>query len=823
MMNFHLSITVSLAGSLRPAAPTTDLCSTPMKDSDVGISHGLLFSPIGTYTSNPSCKLSSLANESDSASSGNEEDETAESSSSEEDEVLPTCDPEFCGPIVDVEESDRAASFTQAAVLNTVKIHSHSDLSVNEGILQIMDLHVKNRQSKSGLDRSIKTICNLLPENHNLPTSSYEILKYIQSLAPPIPAVAHFYCKRCLFYHGPTIVGLCEICEVQTDFGQFFCFDIAALLKFFFENRNLGSIMDAEQARTNVNPQVLKTLRDGIVYQDLNRNRSQYDVNLIYNSDGVRIRKGGKELWLAMVTIVEVPIHLQKSFLTIIGVWYDERKPNMMTFLKPFVETVETLDAGNDSGIEWTHPVTKEKHRSCVRLLVGVLDAPARAISQNVMHFNSVYGCGLCEIKAKRTACVPGQKRVRRYFYVHQLKLRSQARMLKQAGEVGPGRKHVKGVKGSSVFCTIPSVDVSKFFVPEYLHSCLLGVCKQLLLIWTTKPGPWSLKDRISEIDIFLKTFKHPSFVHRPLRQLQSLKYWKASDFYYFLFFEAVPALSEHLPDVYLQHFYLFIMALYKLLKTEVTRTGINEADTLLKLFVIDFGTLYGERELVSNVHQLLHLASCVLWYGPLHCFSAFIFEDLNGLISKATHGTRFVDKEIVNNIKMCQGIHILRNIVHGQNDVNISQDLSSQFQFLGKEVLVPLSPGELRLFDEKPKVFTRAKLGFDVFSSEIYKSLQSENFYIMWTCNGHEKLGSVRFFAQTSRDKFIIIRLFTEDHTKVLYHSETLSCIEHLVPVVSSERYIAVRCSDIIQSIVKVGKIGSFVYKRPNLYRYVM
>ena len=721
------------------------------------------------------------------------------------------------------EPSEYAVTLTKASILNNVKIHNYSHLSVNEGILQIMNLYIRNRQSKAGLERAIQTICNLLPEDHNVPTSSHLILTYIESLAPPVPATIHYYCKDCLFYHGTDIVGHCEICRVETEFGRFFIYDIDALIKFFFEQRNLASIMDLEE-RNAGNSTALRNLKDGSVYKALNSSRSKYDVNIILNSDGVRIRKGStKELWLAMFTIVEVPLHLQKSFLTVVGVWYDEKKPNMKTFLKPFAERMETLDQGYESGVEWTHPITKEKHKSSVRLPVTVLDAPARAMTQNIMNFNSRYGCNLCETKALLTAFIPGRKRVRRFRYVHNPKLRTKARMVKQAEEVGE-RKHVKGVKGPSVISIVPSVDISQCIVPEYLHSVLLGICKLLLVIWTSKPGNWSIKDRIPEIDEFLKSFKHPSFVHRGLRQLKSLKYWKASDFYYFLFFESLPTLRGHLPDLYLQHFTLLVLGIFKLLKTSITEEEIDEADLLLRLFVNDFGRLYGERELVSNVHQLIHLALCVRRYGPLHCFSAFIYEDLNGLIAKTTHGTNHVDMEIVTNIKICQGIHILQNIVAGHDGLNVLNDSYSQGELLGKEVKILLSLEESGILDDNnPQIFSRSKLGYDVYSSAIHKTLQSENFYVMWQENGSPKYGSIKYFARTNSDKFVVIRLFTVDHTQVFYHHETLKCVEHLIPVETSQRYVAIRFCDIVPSLVKVGKIGCYIYKRPNLYHYVM
>ena len=74
-------------------------------------------------------------------------------------------------------------------------------------------------------------------------------------------------------------------------------------------------------------------MKDGSVYKLLNANKNRYDVNIIFGSDGVMIRKGStKELWLAMFTIAEVPIHFQASFLTVVGVWYGQKKTDMKTF-----------------------------------------------------------------------------------------------------------------------------------------------------------------------------------------------------------------------------------------------------------------------------------------------------------------------------------------------------------------------------------------------------------------------------------------------------------------------------------------------------------
>ncbi|KAJ1524653.1 hypothetical protein ONE63_011136 [Megalurothrips usitatus] len=457
----------------------------------------------------------------------------------------------------------------------------------------------------------------------------------------------------------------------------------------------------------------------------------------------------------------------------------------MKTFLKPFAEEMVSLDQGIGSGVSWVHPVTKQFHRSTVKLLVTVFDAPARAMGQNVMHHNGRYGCNVCETKACLTPPVPGHKRLRRFEYIHTPTLRTKDRMYGQAVRVNlEGLDHAKG---------------------------------------TSSLGPWCIKDRISDLDEFLKIFRHPSFVHRILRQLGSLKYWKASDFYYFMLFESLPCLKGHLPDIYFQHFTLLVLGIFKLLKTNVTELDISEADSLLRLFVMDFGRLDGPRSCTYSVHQLIHLGLCVRRFGPLHCWSAFVYEDLNGMVAKRTHGTNNVDAEIVRNIKICQGIHVLNNVAREHHGMNVLRD-PLQSEILGKELCVKSPVDELLLLqDNEPTVYSRAKLGYDTFTSEMHKTLKSQNFHVMWMGNEQFQYGSIKYFARTQHGDYVVIRLLKVDHTQVFYHRETQKCAEHLVPVSDTQHQVVIKFVDIVKSIVKVGRIGRYLYKRPNLYRYVL
>lgn len=70
-------------------------------------------------------------------------------------------------------------------------------------------------------------------------------------------------------------------------------------------------------------------------------------------------------------------------------------------------------------------------------------------------------------------------------------------------------------------------------------------------------------------------------------------------------------------------------------------------ADQLLHSFVDNFELLYGESQMVFNVHLLKHLANCVRNIGPLFTYSNYHFEDNIGHLVSFHKGTTDVADQI--------------------------------------------------------------------------------------------------------------------------------------------------------------------------------
>ncbi|XP_059220293.1 uncharacterized protein LOC131995556 [Stomoxys calcitrans] len=61
----------------------------------------------------------------------------------------------------------------------------------------------------------------------------------------------------------------------------------------------------------------------------------------------------------------------------------------------------------------------------------------------------------------------------------------------------------------------------------------------------------------------------------------------------------------------------------------------MNIADELLKLFVENFGQIFGDATVTFNVHNFVHLAKCVNDFGITSSFSAYSFEKFSYQIKR--------------------------------------------------------------------------------------------------------------------------------------------------------------------------------------------
>ena len=92
-------------------------------------------------------------------------------------------------------------------------------------------------------------------------------------------------------------------------------------------------------------------------------------------------------IWPLYFAINELPLHKRWSSNNIIlaGLWFGPQKPNMMTYLQPFNETISHLYS---KGVEVYSSDIKSSFICHAMLLCGTYDLPAKAIVYNMTQFN---------------------------------------------------------------------------------------------------------------------------------------------------------------------------------------------------------------------------------------------------------------------------------------------------------------------------------------------------------------------------------------------------------------------------------------------------
>lgn len=476
-----------------------------------------------------------------------------------------------------------------------------------------------------------------------------------------------------------------------------------------------------------------------------------------------------------MFTIPEVPSHLREEFMIVNGIWYDEKSPNMNSFLQPFVSTI--ID-GFYVGVDWVHPDTSESFNTKFTAPLWIADAPVRAQLLAMSNHNSTFGCNICEIKTSKAKTIPNKKVVRAYITSKDPEqLRTHERMELQVKKKGDD---AKGIKGSTILSAIPLLNLGTCVVPEYMHCVLLGGIRMFMTLHlgdlkkkkhdaqkTKKkrnPKCYYIGNHVDEINDLLLKFRPPNNFHRLPRSIYDYKSYKAYEYLNFVLYYSVPIYALFLQKEYFNHWLLLVRALHLLLQKSIKRSELDEAEQLLKLFVSGTEKLYGDCYLRYNIHNFLHLTLCVLRWGPLKDISTFEFENKNGYLARIIHGTKNIGQEMVNVLLIVQGADILRIKVNKNRPATTSTN--NKCQVLGKKLAYKPQGQEEVFLKEKvatfksAKIHSRACIKGEIYTSEIHKQNKTNSFNIyVHFQNGQRMFASIRYFLDIDNQIFVLLR----------------------------------------------------------------
>ncbi|KAM7306470.1 uncharacterized protein ISCGN_010173 [Ixodes scapularis] len=294
------------------------------------------------------------------------------------------------------------------------------------------------------------------------------------------------------------------------------------------------------------------------------------------------------------------------------------KPPNLQDYLHPFLEVSHLSSNGM---------VIKGIHVD-VSLTAMVCDAPARSYVKAIIGHTGYHGCERCNQKGQHT-----ERQVT--FPDLYAPERTNASFRAQDDEHHP--------TGLSPFLTL-NVDMVSLFPTEYMHLICLGVMRRLFRNWVCQGHRTRLiREQRNRLDEGLRqsAMSFPSCFQRKPRGTEELDRWKATEFRTFMLYVGPVLLRSLLTNKQYEHFLMFHVAVKILISPEHHTTYSRFARDLLRYFVQELGGLYGEKQLVYNVHSLIHLADQCLDHGPLDEFSAFPFESYLGKIKKELRSPR--------------------------------------------------------------------------------------------------------------------------------------------------------------------------------------
>ena len=461
----------------------------------------------------------------------------------------------------------------------------------------------------------------------------------------------HGLCSECGAYlckfTGQLITYTCSECgsilnckDIIKKGSTFLMYPIDQQLKILLEKVGIGNRMQSP-AKTDC----INDISGGSEYKKLSINFPA-SLSLTCNTDGIpAFTSSNSSLWPIYFIINELPLRLRHVHMMLAALWVGPSKPRMDSFFTPIVECLERV---HDHGVTWIN-CGREITTKVYMTLVSC-DSVARPLLQNMKQFNGEYGCGFC----LNSGCVVAKGQGYSRSYAHSVaglpEERNHAQMLQHAETALQSGSVEFGIKGPSILSLVPKFDVVRGFVPEYMHSVLLGVVRQFAFLWfdsTSNDKPYYLGRRIIQIDTALLATKPPSNIKRLPRSILSRKYWKASEWRNFLLFYSPIFLRSLLPKDYFRHWILLVYSIFQLMIIPVTMSSISSAELALYKFVQMVQQLYGIEHVTYNVHLLTHLAASVERWGPLWSHSAFFFEDANGKLLKYFHGSRGITDQI--------------------------------------------------------------------------------------------------------------------------------------------------------------------------------
>lgn len=510
------------------------------------------------------------------------------------------------------------------------------------------------RKDENDLLNLIKTLAG--PDFTEWESSSY--LRSKMHNVPDDKIILHFFCESCKVILTKKSLKnsvkrekiTCKKCDAEFEISSkstnaFMSPDLLYQIELIL---NIPEVQDALFHNITQSNNTLSDICD-VYDSELYKKLKVHDPNILtlnFNTDGAPIFKSSKRsFWPQQLYINELPLELRFKHIILGGIFLTDKEPKsdlMNLYNSALCDQIIDL---TNNGVNIRKYSTHEKVNLKFTLFCCCLDTPARATCQNRMKFNGYWGCSWCYepgLYVGNAVHYPIVE-VEAPLRTHEEHLVNVSEV-KKMYESSTREKYIptiKGVKGSMSFIEkFPLFDSIWGFTNDYMHSCLLGVIRQILVLLDTPEKKYRLnKSDWDKVNKRLTAIKPPHEVYRLPRSTADLCKWKASEFESWLLYYSQLCLDGIVDETFLEMYALLVRGIYTLLQRKITEEDITRSEYDLLQFVGSFQATYGKAAITFNLHALQHLGTTVRKTGPLWSGSAFAFENGIFLQKKCING----------------------------------------------------------------------------------------------------------------------------------------------------------------------------------------
>ncbi|KAK3909968.1 Halomucin [Frankliniella fusca] len=540
-----------------------------------------------------------------------------------------------------------------------------------EILLKILALsHQNNFSFKAFLDTVL--LVNSLFVTPVLPGTQYLLDKLLLS---ETDLVRYFYCKTCSHSfgnidHNTTPEIVCPACRTINEIKDltkachFVLFDIGSQLELLFMNKEVREnlVHPKEAVRLNGDRNVLKDVYDGKCYREfaasLANHLGEKILSFVVCTDGSPLFKSSNySVWPFFLCINELPPLLRMKNLLLGGLWFGNRHPPMDLYLQPVVNHLKSL---SDRGIKVT--VEEEEWLIKAYTIACCVDSGARGAVQGVNSHSGYYSCNWCLIPGLYLenkvvfpfSDVDHPKRTHETVKDHGAECLANDALL-----------YVFGVQYVSPLVALPKFDIVLGMVQDFPHNVPFGIGRTFLDEWLHNSQRSFYIGSPEEMKILnkrMEKLKPCIEVRRAIRPLKDMAFWKAREFENWVVIYSLIVVLQVLPAKFWTHWSYLVQAVYLLVGQTVTTENVNMAHKLIRYWVADVETLYGQKFMSFNVHIFSHFAENVSRWGPAWAVSTYCFESAIGKLKNTLHAHRGVPHQINREMSYNQARNILIN-----------------------------------------------------------------------------------------------------------------------------------------------------------------